>query len=637
MTHLFSLFIVLSAIYECQSTVGFLNYTLPTINDLLAFNDQASTSLLCYQQLIYLQEKDLIYTMADAWSKIHPGMLVATPIDLGHYDECLNIDVSYDSTLRIYGSHCLATLSLSSSVTFVQSICIPSGCSSQEIVDSLNSQGFPVTGLSCTLKSDNKDWDTGAIITVAIFWSVGLLIVISTIYDIILYMSEKRAVHESMIAFSLVSNGRKLFQTTKNPKTQILCFHGIKFISMMWIIAGHNAVGLVLAPLTNYEEGSKWLYQRSSFYMAAAHLAVDSFFYISGFLLAYIIFKSEYKKSPLLQIASVPHMILHRYLRLTPALLMLYLYMTFLSRFVGDGPLFKIKIDSLCAPCHKYWWSIFLYIQNYYNKDELCMTQLWYVSADMQLFLISPLVYIPISFLYKKKPILGFIGIGILNVIFAILPIFTKLFFKDYDPDFQELDTHSRLVDYFIGFMFGMIVRHNRQRFGKLPKAYNLSIWSAVLAIFAILSYTYQEASIADSYNKRALGFSFIRVFWCIALCWLIYSCLNGQGGIIDWILSNRFMQVGGKLTYSMYLVHGSIVAIYVLTVRNPEYLTNYTAFYGFCANFVISLVVGLIWTLSFELPMITVEKLIFGLGVTVKPAETNSPELTSPPPNGQA
>lgn len=50
-------------------------------------------------------------------------------------------------------------------------------------------------------------------------------------------------------------------------------------------------------------------------YLATAYLAVDTFFFISGFLLAYQYFKSLASKPISVQILAIPQMIVHRYLR----------------------------------------------------------------------------------------------------------------------------------------------------------------------------------------------------------------------------------------------------------------------------------------------------------------------------------
>lgn len=45
--------------------------------------------------------------------------------------------------------------------------------------------------------------------------------------------------HPILIAFSVYTNGRKILHTTESS-SQILCFNGIKVISMFWVIAGHR-------------------------------------------------------------------------------------------------------------------------------------------------------------------------------------------------------------------------------------------------------------------------------------------------------------------------------------------------------------------------------------------------------------
>jgi hypothetical protein len=44
--------------------------------------------------------------------------------------------------------------------------------------------------------------------------------------------------HELFFSFSLLQNIRKLLSTTKSKRT-IPCLHGIRTLSMMWVILGH--------------------------------------------------------------------------------------------------------------------------------------------------------------------------------------------------------------------------------------------------------------------------------------------------------------------------------------------------------------------------------------------------------------
>lgn len=73
----------------------------------------------------------------------------------------------------------------------------------------------------------------------------------------------------------------------------------------------------------NYEL-LQWLDNYYALYISTSYLAVDTFFFMSGFLLAFQYLK--HKAKPLLnQVISVPQMYLHRYLRYY----LLYLTITF--------------------------------------------------------------------------------------------------------------------------------------------------------------------------------------------------------------------------------------------------------------------------------------------------------------------
>lgn len=66
--------------------------------------------------------------------------------------------------------------------------------------------------------------------------------------------------HPLLIAFSVVTNGKKIMQVS-NASGQILCFNGLKVISLFWVIVGHrfsiqNARGVInyddVAPVSNH-------------------------------------------------------------------------------------------------------------------------------------------------------------------------------------------------------------------------------------------------------------------------------------------------------------------------------------------------------------------------------------------------
>lgn len=63
--------------------------------------------------------------------------------------------------------------------------------------------------------------------------------------------------------------------------------------------------------------------------------------------------------------------------------------------FLGSGPMFDISLDSWLPNCYDYWWSTILHVSTYTNIDKLCLNWTWYLAADFQLFVLSPILIYP--------------------------------------------------------------------------------------------------------------------------------------------------------------------------------------------------------------------------------------------------
>lgn len=120
----------------------------------------------------------------------------------------------------------------------------------------------------------------------------------------------------------------------------------------------------------------------------SAPIAVDSFFFMSGLLMTWSILRELQKKYVQrrtcngLQFFSNYHIssdgrlsyalvYFHRYLRLTPLLLVCVAVSMTIFRYFGSGPLWPLYRLAVEDNCRKYWWSTLLYIQNYWNPDDM--------------------------------------------------------------------------------------------------------------------------------------------------------------------------------------------------------------------------------------------------------------------------
>ena len=193
--------------------------------------------------------------------------------------------------------------------------------------------------------------------------------------------------------FDVVNSTSKLFACPAPSKTDSL--NGMRVISMFWIILGHTfmmpaAIAGFDNPLdvlsSSYGAKNSWKVQA----MLGGESAVDTFFMMSGFLFVWVCYPQAMKHKR----GRLPYLgaILHRYLRITPALalsLMLY-YKVF--AFLGSGPFNARFVHSVNRRCDTSWWTELLYIQNFYpwNSDDVCMGWTWYLGNDFIFFLVSP-------------------------------------------------------------------------------------------------------------------------------------------------------------------------------------------------------------------------------------------------------
>src|SRR5690606_22528151 len=149
-------------------------------------------------------------------------------------------------------------------------------------------------------------------------------------------------------------------------------------------------------------------------------------------------------------------------LRLTPmfwfAILMKWMVLPYLS----SGPLWKtIMFEE--ENCSKTWWTMALYIGQF-SKEGDCLPNGWYLSADMQVFLIAPFW---IGVLSKRRKI----GFSLLTLLVA-LALAYKLGRVALPPDasiwaFSPGWPSSALIPYAFGIGLGYFLVNLENREAK--------------------------------------------------------------------------------------------------------------------------------------------------------------------------
>ena len=336
-------------------------------------------------------------------------------------------------------------------------LCVPSSCSSGDVqagLQELLGDNITVTAYTSEVAGQTVELGAADIVVITILALVGVLMLIGTALDVrhrhfvkqqaeklkmtsvadspnprlaeMLYVLEPKPAkmqqrkppslatwQRVFIAFSLYTNTKKLLDTTTSKGT-LTCIHGIRFFSMTWVLIGH-AASQVLSYDQNFFVAFDWFRTPLFQVIANATPSVDTFFLISGVVLAYS-FCNAYQKQGKFNILMF---YLHRYLRLTPPLAIVIAITATVFVYFGNGPLWTRTVELQQTNCQDYWWRNMLYIQDFFPGEEICVGQSWYLADDMQMFLFSPLVLLPLVW----KPMMGVFWLCFLTVAFLALRV----------------------------------------------------------------------------------------------------------------------------------------------------------------------------------------------------------------------
>lgn len=140
---------------------------------------------------------------------------------------------------------------------------------------------------------------------------------------------------------------------------------------------------------------------------------------------------------------------IHRLWRITPPYMLVMLFATCLTQYLGNGPEYPFR-DGFNPTCKDDWWKHLLYINNFFSPDAAvysfiytihllrlslmgsffcflakCLGVSWYLGVDMQLHLISPLLLIPFAIGYKFIGFLLSTALVVINIMLISVLILT--------------------------------------------------------------------------------------------------------------------------------------------------------------------------------------------------------------------
>lgn len=418
-----------------------------------------------------------------------------------------------------------------------------------------------------------------------------------------------------------------LVQTSEYKPTD--CLNGIRVLSMIWVVIGHtflmpgaisgysNPQDLVLSPLSSNA------FERSPLLMffISAQISVDTFFFLSGFLLSLLTLK-ELRTRKL----NAAMAVLLRYVRLTPSLAFVLLVYYLIWPSLGYGPFSVTFKESIISRCQNSWWSELLYTMNFlpFDSNKVCMGWTWYLGNDMIFFIIA----IAISPLYHRHRKAGWMAL--LSVMAVSLSVTAWLIVSHhlsvyvFDYHYAEYSyyayskPYNRAPAYFVGVATAWILddlerkgvtRESRTRSCKTSIYATAAASSAVACLLCLVfipATDFGDGKNSWSDFASVMYLDFGRMLW--AMCWAVITllCYYGYLPVIDGFLSLPLWTPLARLTYGVYLLHPLVIKLAAGTAMQYYTFSAQDMFYRSLTNTICSFIGSVLLWMLVERPIVT-------------------------------
>lgn len=638
---------------------------------------EAGISLRCRQHShMYLTSLSQLAAWAmhmyDSSTKIPSSLLAGNVEQLGNFDQCVSVRVAdADTGSDVFrGKHCTASVSFrmppsdgwgpsplgelllagttasrnaegNVSAEYKWSFCVPSSCSAKDVEVGLRARLAPAWPLQqpavtvderrC-LAADGglqsqplqpKDIAFICLVLVTVY-----VIVASTVYDVmwIAKGSPSTRVQELLVAFSLRRNGAALLSTARSGDTMD-CLHGLRVLSMSWVVLFHTFYTNIVAPNINKAVTAKLGDSWSNMVLLNATLSTDTFLLLSGTLLAVSFLRSA-RALPGAASARLPFSPLsfywHRYARLTPVYAVcVWFYASMLPR-LGNGPTWDVGVGKESDNCVANWWTNLAYVNNFMQLNGPCMSHTWYLATDMQLFWMSPVVLVPLV----RWPRFGRVLLAAL-VVTSMAVAFTVTFTERltgamlYTLDqimlgrvfvVVYLRVYNRAGPYLVGIALGWVLTAVRGRPLRLPAAVVAAGWTtaAVTCLAVVFGvFGFYQRDHAYSAVEAGLYAGLHRTAWAAGVAWVVFACITGHGGPVNALLSWQLFGPLARLAYCAYLTHFVVIMYTYSSRRTPGYFSMYVTINDGLGILVVTFAVSAVLSLAFEMPFLTLDRVL--------------------------
>jgi len=367
------------------------NLLLDVSKNIKEFKLVPDNNSVCFNQIFDIIENSTMkYTedlqTLDSWGKLPSGIFQGNLKFFGRFKECHSTGNQYCLSYIGYLKEKLQDVFNSLQV----GTCVPKACSKEDLTSFFN-KTLASKGLFAYFQCDKvgfQDWSSVEIFTLYLLLTIILVVILSSLFDC-LHRRKTASAYEKigetkelklvtpnadcsrttkfLTSFSLIRNVEELFKINDKPD-QFRCLNGMRFFSMCWVMIGHLIlflIGLIDNPLFLIDITKDSILSQI---VVNATFSVDTFFFMSGLLVSYILLKKIQTSGRTINPLKI---YLLRYLRLTPLYGFCLLLGSTLWLKLGEGPMFFQIFGYFRTTCNKYWWTNILYVNNLYPSDTL--------------------------------------------------------------------------------------------------------------------------------------------------------------------------------------------------------------------------------------------------------------------------
>lgn len=379
--------------------------------------------------------------------------------------------------------------------------------------------------------------------------------------------------------------------------------NGIRVLSMIWVMVGHSQA--LYATIS----------QNVAFYEARIHrsffdqvtfsftYSVDAFFVMGGFLVSLSVLRALKKR----QFNVFKHYI-HRVLRLTPVFLFWILFRWLVMPYLGRGPLWSSA--TLVQYCDN-WWVEVLYIQPFWvlggGTGAQCISQDWYLSTDLHLFIISPMFLL---LCYKSKKI-GFLIVGGCTLASLVYCIVVQYFTSPQSyQDHVYFPFWARFPSYAVGLCLGVLFdgSEGSMKVGCMIRFCFYAAAGVLMSVLVFVTYgTNDPHSDVNWYVFNGLD----HFLWSLALGIVGLLFVLEYGGWVRTFLSWSVFRPLARLTYGAYLVHVGVLQYVTFSQQAFVWFSGMNWMQDVVLVVFLSYLLSLLSYLFVEKPLLNIEKLL--------------------------